>query len=136
MDLADVPRGETGPLVREVPEQVGGGRDPAGLLGDQSYPLADPWIFYELARLPFQAGQYGADRGTHTGDDRGSVRIHQLCELIPIAAAERTHLDGRHLPGLQDAINPVNLRRPLPVRYIQNASKPASKGVVTRAHAC
>lgn len=40
---------------------MGGSGDPVGLLGNQGYPLGHPGIFDELARLPLQGGQHGAD---------------------------------------------------------------------------
>jgi hypothetical protein len=73
---------------------MGSGGDPISLFRDQGHPLAHPGIFDELARLPFQGGHYGADGRAHAGYDCGGVRIHQLRELIPVAAAERRHLDG------------------------------------------
>jgi hypothetical protein len=63
------PRSEIGALIWQVPEQ-GGGCDPVGLFGDSGYPLAHSGIFDELAWLPFQGGQSGADRGAHAGYDR------------------------------------------------------------------
>jgi hypothetical protein len=131
VDLADIPRSDTGPLVREVPEHVGGGGDPAGLLGDQGYPFAHPGIFDEFSRLPFESGQYGADRCAYAGYDRGGVRIHQLRELIPVAAAERAYVDCWHLQASMTRMTTWNVRRPLPVRYIQDASKPARDGAAT-----
>jgi hypothetical protein len=75
-DLADVPSRRPGPLVREIPQQVGRGGDPALLGGDQRCPLAYPGIFDELARLPFKRGQDGADRRAHARHYRGGVGIY------------------------------------------------------------
>jgi len=56
---------------------VGGGGDPVALFGDQGYPLGHPGIFDELAGMPLQRGQYGADRHAHAGHNSGGVGIHQ-----------------------------------------------------------
>jgi hypothetical protein len=73
VDFANVPRRETGTLIREVPVQMSSSGDPAGLLGNQSYPLAHPRILDELARFPLQRGQDGADRCPHARDDGSRV---------------------------------------------------------------
>jgi hypothetical protein len=49
-----------------LPEPTCTGR-PAGLFGDEGYPLAHPGVFDELARLPLQRGQYGVDRRPKPG---------------------------------------------------------------------
>jgi hypothetical protein len=76
VNLADVPRRRPGPLIGEIPEQVGRGSDPALLVGDQGYPLAYPGISDELAWLPFKRGQDSADRRAHARHHRRGVGIH------------------------------------------------------------
>jgi len=92
-DLTRAPRGLPSPLVGKIPQQVGGGRDPALLLGDQRHPLAHPGIFYEFPRLALERGQDGADRHPHAGHHRLGVGVDEPRELITVATAERAHLD-------------------------------------------
>ncbi len=92
-DLAGVTRGFPGPLVREVPEQVRRGGDPAALLGHQGDAFAHPGVLDELPGLAFQRAQHGVHRHAPARHHRLGVGIDEPGELVAIAAAERPHLD-------------------------------------------
>jgi selenocysteine-specific elongation factor len=93
VDLAGIAERRPGPVVRIVPEQVRGGRDPAALLGHQGDALAHPGVHDELTGLAFQRAQHGVHRHAHARHHHLGVGVHELGELVAVTAAERSHLD-------------------------------------------